>query len=351
MVFRMPRPFDPTRERLNRTPMNDRRLLSGPYWAELRIFLAVAKSKSYNRAAETLNISQPTVSRLVHRLQDMIGSQLLTSSSKGIVLTDKGKELAEALIALDERLSSISQKLSAESKETASLVRFSSTEAIAGLFVIPAISDFSLRHPKISIHVRNITNMSDFRENQSDIVLGFAPSEQRGVESRPVGYMHLITYASKDYILRQGMPSHSDLENHRFIDAEYYSSKTEIWKPWRDVLARGSVAHLCDNSFAYCMMVKEGLGIGLLGNYVLPDPELVAVNIGIHVELPMYLLAETERLQSRPVKIVYDWLSGVLSPETSWLSSDLTISSESRPLFGRRLARILFDDWSREPPV
>ena len=347
----MPRPFDPTRERLNRTPMNDRQLLSGAYWAELRIFLAVAKSKSFNRAAETLNISQPTVSRLVHRLQDMIGSQLLTSSSKGIVLTDKGKELAETLIALDERLSSISKKLSAESKETAGLVRFSSTEAIAGLFVIPAITDFSIQHPKISIHVRNITNMSDFRENQSDIVLGFAPSEQRGVESRPVGHMHLIPYASKGYLLRHGAPSQSDLENHRFVDAEYYSSKTEIWGPWREVLNRGSVAHLCDNSFAYCMMVKEGLGIGLLGNYVLPDPELIAVDIGVHVELPMYLMAETERLQSRPVKIVYDWLSNVLSPNSGWLSPEMAVSSEIQQLFGRRLSRILLDDLPREPPV
>jgi DNA-binding transcriptional LysR family regulator len=328
--------------------MNDRRLLSGPYWAELRIFLAVAKSKSFNRAAETLNISQPTVSRLVHRLQDMIGSQLLTSSSKGIALTDKGKELAEALIALDERLSSISQKLSAESKETAGLVRFSSTEAIAGLFVIPAIPDFSLRHPKISIHVRNITNMLDFRENQSDIVLGFAPSEQRGIESRPVGHMHLLPYASKDYIQRCGVPSEADLESHHFVDAEYYSSKTEVWTRWRDALKRGSVAHLCDNSFAYCMMVKEGLGIGLLGNYVLPDPELVAVNIGVHVNLPMYLLAETERLQSRPVKIVYDWLSIVLSANSGWLSPEMTVSSEMQQLFGRRLSRILLDDLPRE---
>ncbi len=40
-------------------------------------------------------------------------------------------------------------------------------------------------------------------------------------------------------------------------------------------------------------MVKEGLGIGLLGNYVLPDPELVPLNIDVHVGLPMYLHGRT----------------------------------------------------------
>ena len=67
----MSQPFDPARERLNQTPLNDPRLLSGPYWDELRTFLAVAKSKSFNRAAAMLNVSQPSVSRSIRRLQSM----------------------------------------------------------------------------------------------------------------------------------------------------------------------------------------------------------------------------------------------------------------------------------------
>src|ERR1700744_416561 len=94
-------PFDKARASLNRTPLDDRQLLSGAYWAELRTFLAVAKSKSFNRAAQTLNISQPSVSRQVYRLQDLIGSQLLLPTATGVVLTDKGQQLAEMLLKLD----------------------------------------------------------------------------------------------------------------------------------------------------------------------------------------------------------------------------------------------------------
>ncbi len=188
----MSQPFDPTRERLNQTPLNDPRLLSGPYWDELRTFLAVAKSKSFNRAATMLNTSQPSVSRSIHRLQSMVGSQLLVSSKKGIVLTDRGRELVEALIAFDERLSTLSRNLGAESKEDAGTVRFSSTEAIAGLFVVPMLQKFSQTHPRINLHIRNVTNIVGFRENQSDIVLGFAPATQPGAGSRAIGFMHLV---------------------------------------------------------------------------------------------------------------------------------------------------------------
>ena len=98
-----PAPFDGSQRMLAQNPLDDPRLLSGPFWGELRVFLAVAKAKSFNRAARQLGMSQPTVSRQVRRLQDVMGSQLVVSSANDIMLTDKGIELAQALIALDEK--------------------------------------------------------------------------------------------------------------------------------------------------------------------------------------------------------------------------------------------------------
>jgi len=343
----MRQPFDPTSERLNRKPLNEKQLLSGPYWAELRIFLAVAKSKSFNRAAKMLKMSQPTVSRHVRWLQDVMGSQLIVSSSSGIALTDKGKELAELLIGLDEKLFSISQALSAESKDSDGVVRISSTEAIAGLFVVPKLADLAVQYPKIQVHLRNITNITDFRENQSDIVVGFAPSDQPGIKSLPVGVVHLVPFASAEYIGRFGSPSEANLEHHRFVDAEYYSSKAGLWAPWRAALKRGKVAHTCDNSFVYCFAVKAGLGIGLLGNYVIADPELIPVSIGVHVPLRLYLLVDEERLKSRPVNSVYRWLSVVLGENNYWLSRRPKIDADLRRSFGETLSRALLDDWRK----
>jgi DNA-binding transcriptional LysR family regulator len=323
--------------------LNDPRLLSGPYWDELRTFLAVAKSKSFNRAAAMLNVSQPSVSRSIRRLQSMVGSQLVLASKKGVVLTDRGRELAVALIAFDERISILSKNLNAESREAAGIVRFSSTEALAGLFVVPAMQKFSREHPKINLHIRNITNMVGFRENQSDIVLGFSPSVQPGVESRALGVVHLIPFASKRYIARFGQPTRSNLADHKFLDAEYYSSRTEAWSGWRDAVEQGSTAHLCDNSYAYLLMVKEGLGIGLLGNYLMPDADLVPLNIGVHVGLPLFLSAESERLSSKPVRVVFDWLCSILSDSNYWLGPDFSFNVDSHQPAGRTLRALLND--------
>jgi DNA-binding transcriptional LysR family regulator len=93
------------------SPAESEGLLSGQYWGELRLFLEVAKAKSFNNAAKRLNLSHPTVARKVRRLQDQIGVQLLVSTERGIKLTPRGEELARALATFDQSLYAITSGL------------------------------------------------------------------------------------------------------------------------------------------------------------------------------------------------------------------------------------------------
>jgi len=326
----MSQPFDQSNRTLNRTLLDDPRILSGPFWAELRVFLAVSKSKSFNRAAEELGISQPTVSRHVHRLQDLMGCQLLSSSNSGVVLTERGSELAKTLLELDDRLFKLSRQLRAETRAAEGLVHISSTEALAGLFIVPNIAAFNEQFPNIRLHLKNPINLIKFRENQVDIALRFTPPIEKGVECRTVGFVHLIPVASHAYLSRYGMPTKDNLENHCFIDTDYYAARTELWSDWRNALERGHAAHFSDNSYAYAFMVKSGLGIGLLGNYTLNDPTMVPLEIGVHIRLPLYLHADSERLNSKPVRAVNDWLAELFSMRNPWFGPELSLGTSSK---------------------
>src|ERR1043165_6864512 len=107
------RPFE-DQQSFNRSPLDDESLLSGEYWGELRVFLAVAKTKSFNRAAEITRMSQPRVSRQVKRLQDVVGSQLFIATPRGVKLTPQGEALARALTRLDHTLHSLTSDLKLE---------------------------------------------------------------------------------------------------------------------------------------------------------------------------------------------------------------------------------------------
>src|SRR5690349_3557931 len=163
-------PFDEEQGSLNRSPLDDETLLSGQFWGELRVFLAVAKTKSFNRAAEVLNTSQPRVSRQVKRLQDVVGSQLFVSTARGVKLTPKGEALAKALSRLDHTLYSITSDLRAETRDAEGIVRVTITDGLNALFAAPALMQFSEQYPKIQVHLKSPLNHINLHENQTDMM-------------------------------------------------------------------------------------------------------------------------------------------------------------------------------------
>lgn len=341
--------FDKSQKDLNRPPLDDPRILSGPFWAQLRVFLAVAKAKSFNRAGDELGMSRQTVSREIRRLQDLLGAVLLVPSKAGIELTDKGRELATKLLSLDQMLFSLCNELRAESREAEGHVRITATEALTGFFIVPSLVAFNGLYPKIHARLRSPITLLNFRENQCDVMVGFGPLAEDGLESRAVGFLHLVGAASRAYIQDHGVPTMENLAGHKFVDAIYYASETPTYAPWRKAVARGILAHNCDNPFAYGLMIKAGLGIGLLGNYVLSDPDLIPVGMGIHVKLPIYIHAQAERLKSRPVRIVFDWLAEVFSAEKTAFRPELKVDEITEDSFAESLPHISIDIHPQKP--
>lgn len=87
----------------------------------LQYFLAVAREESITRAAETLHMTQPPLSRQLKELEEEVGKQLLIRGSKKVTLTEDGillRKRAEEMIALMEKtkleLSSSDENISGE---------------------------------------------------------------------------------------------------------------------------------------------------------------------------------------------------------------------------------------------
>jgi len=320
-------PFDREQQAFNGSPLDDENLLSGQFWSELRVFLAVAKTKSFNRAAEITNTSQPTVSRQVKRLQDVVGSQLFIATARGVRLTRSGEALAQALCRLDHTLYSITNDLKAETSEAEGTVSVSITEGLNAFFAAPALEQFSAQYPKIQLHLKNSVNLMHLRENQTDMMIGISPAESPGIRFRKLGQLHFIPVASKDYIRKYGLPTRDNLERHLFLQSEYYGTRTGMWDGWQQLIARGRIAHYCDNSFAYGILVKAGQGIGLLASYVLAEPCFVPLEIDLRIPVPLYLIALADRLNARPVRLVFDWLSEVFGSNNPWFGDEFRLNN------------------------
>ena len=272
-------PFTDDQQSITRTSLDQEQILSGQFWGELRVFLAVAKGKSFSRAAEILNTSQPTVGRQVKRLQDLMGSQLFFPTQQGVRLTPKGQELATALSRLDHALFSLTNDLRAEKQQTEGVVRVSVTDGLNTFFVAPALRKFSAQYPRIQCHLKTPQNVLSLRENQTDLMVGFVPVEAADITSKRlaacISYRWRASVTSVSRVCRRGAIWNGIC----FFSRKCTRPATGLWNEWKHIVAAGQMAHYCDNSFAYGMLVKAGIGIGLLGSYAVLEPASVPLEM------------------------------------------------------------------------
>ncbi|HET8747482.1 MAG TPA: LysR family transcriptional regulator, partial [Ramlibacter sp.] len=152
--------------------------IRSPSLVELHAFLAVARSGSFRKAAEALNVTQAAVSRAVLRLEEELGVDVLERSGAGVALTATGAELRrrieKPLAALEE--AALHVRREAERMR----LRLSVVTSLGNLWLMPRLEDFRSRHPGIEIEFRPYQREEDFLREDVDlwIVLKRKPRQQ-----------------------------------------------------------------------------------------------------------------------------------------------------------------------------
>ena len=322
----MQHPFSSGSQSLRRLAIEERTLLSGRFWGELRTFLAVAKAKSLSRAAEEVGLSRMTAGREIRRLQDAIGAQLVTFTKMGAALTPRGEKLALALQRVDQEIFALTADLRVESSLTEGAVRLSISDGISIMFLVPKLDRLAEKYPRICLQIMSAQNYLHLLENRIDLLVGFAQENHEELKSIRLGTLHLMPFASRSYVEKYGLPTKDNVSKHIFVDSKQYSAKTELWAPWRAVVDLGRTAYITDAPATYAMMVRTGLGIGMLSSINSLNSDSVLLDLGCSVKSPLYLTALKERLQSRPVQIVYDFIATVLGIGNPWLADEVNLA-------------------------
>jgi len=109
---------------------------------QLRTFLKTVELGSISRAADALGLAQPSLSQVILRLEDEVGTKLLRRTARGVVTTEAGRIFEEharhILRAIDQALEDIRQL----SDEPSGLVSFAipmSVSAVLGLVLVKAV--------------------------------------------------------------------------------------------------------------------------------------------------------------------------------------------------------------------
>lgn len=175
----------------------------------LRVFTAVAESRSFSRAAELLFLSQPAVSKAVRELEQQVGLALLDRSARPVALTEAGAVLLEHARQMfaDERAAERALDQMRDLGAGSLAVGASST---IGIYLLPpAIARFHRRYPRIKLFldIGNTQQVAEHLRSASlDIAFVEGPVEGEGLDVVPWRPDELAAIAPPEHPLAGGEP-------------------------------------------------------------------------------------------------------------------------------------------------
>src|SRR5919204_6862868 len=119
--------------------------------ARLRAFAAVAREGSFSRAAGTLFVSQPAVSKHVASLEAELGTKLIVRGPRGVTLTPAGQVLADYVLRAEALLANARRALGAGDDAQIGTLSLAAS-GVPGTYLLPAaLAEFRASHPGVQL--------------------------------------------------------------------------------------------------------------------------------------------------------------------------------------------------------
>jgi DNA-binding transcriptional LysR family regulator len=290
---------------------------------EMQAFVRIAERQSFTQASEDLQIPRATVTNLIKRVEQRIGTRLLERTTRTVRLTQDG----EAYYRRCVRLLADVEEAEGLFRDTApkGLLRVNLQGTLARHFVVPALPDFLARHPELTLHIGEDDRLIDLVREGVDCVLRAGTLQDSSMVGRRIALLPQVTVASPGYLARHGEPA--DLaalaapgSTHRAVD--YLSSATGKPVPLEfTVDGRVSTLQLpatvsVTGTDLYTGSAVAGLGLVQVPRYrvaaELADGRLKVVLDGFAPPpMPVSVLYSQHRQLSARVRVFTQWLREV----------------------------------------
>ncbi len=174
-----------------------------PTFQQLRLFEAVARLGSITRAAEEVNLTQPSVSMQVRSLEEKLGLPLTEQIGKRLHLTPAGEVAAAASRDIIGRLAEMTSALEDLSGEVAGPLNVA-VVTTAKYFLPKLLGNFKRRFPKVQPRLtiaNRETMLARIADNADDLYIMGRPPEAQAVVAEPFLENVIVVVAPPDHRL------------------------------------------------------------------------------------------------------------------------------------------------------
>lgn len=136
--------------------------------SDLIAFLAVARQKSFTRAAAQLGVSQPALSQTIRMLEQRLGVRLLTRTTRSVSTTEAGERLLQTVGPHFDGIESSLAALSELRDKPVGSLHITSVEHASQTILAPAMAKLLRDYPGISVEIINDYGMTDIVADRFD---------------------------------------------------------------------------------------------------------------------------------------------------------------------------------------
>lgn len=294
----------------------------------LRIFVRIAEAGTFTKAADSLDIPKPTVTKLIQELEAHLGTKLLQRTTRRVTVTPEGAAYYQRALSLIGELEDMDAAAGRTRAQPKGHLRVDIGSSLANLILIPALPDFRRRYPDIQLDLGVSDRVVDMVGDAVDCVIRGGALADSTLVARRIAELDYVTCAAPAYLEARGKPMHpSELEQGHHV-VGYFSSLTgrpfplHFTRAGESLEVSGGVAVALNESTAHMTALLSGLGIGQTFGFMarpfIADGQLVPVLPDWQRDRhPLYLVYPSNRHLSAKLRVFADWAADVFAQWSS----------------------------------
>ena len=185
---------------------------------DMSLFVEVASSGNFRRAAERLQMPVSTLSRRVALLERRLGVKLLMRTTRSVNLTSAGAVYLQRCKSIVAQAQSANADLQVLVTVPQGSLRISMTGDFGTDIFAPYLVEFRKRNPQISFDLDLSARRVDLLTEPFDLALRIGEIEPSALVARRLAMLRMALYASPEYLRKNGTPKKpEDLAGHATI--------------------------------------------------------------------------------------------------------------------------------------
>ncbi|NBV18574.1 LysR family transcriptional regulator [Janthinobacterium sp.] len=199
---------------------------------ELTAFAAVARLRSFRKAAVERGVSASALSHALRALEERLGVRLLNRTTRSVTPTEAGRQLLARLEPAMREIMDALLDLSTLQQEPAGKLRLNVPRPAARLLLAPMLARFVARYPRVQVELVTDDGMIDIVRDGFDAGIRFGEHVAADMIAVPVGAPQpFVVVASPAYLAARGVPATPRaLLEHACIGRRFPSGRQYAWE-------------------------------------------------------------------------------------------------------------------------